>query len=250
MRNFVAAVFLLAIFPCVSMAQEARNPKIFWNKQTDEKVIAITIDDCNNPKRVEAMLEIAERHGIKLTFFPIGANVLSQQDLWRRIYELGHGIELHTQNHRNMNTSEEVQLREASQNIASLRKVLGEEKSFSYLRPPFGDGIGKKNQPRIFGALKKASELNGKPIDIAMWTTDLTFLKGKLTTPAQIKDIFLGNLKPGNIFLFHARKEDLVYFEEIVIGTKEAGFEMVTLSDLMQRSSHRDKIAKIQGGDK
>jgi peptidoglycan/xylan/chitin deacetylase (PgdA/CDA1 family) len=240
---------LVGFFMCVaflSIAMEAiasDNPKILFNgDRKGQRSVAITIDDCAVKKNVEKMLDIAEKHGIKLTFFPTGMNVLAQPDLWRKIRSLGHQIELHTQNHKSLVASVETQAREIISNIASIRKVLKEELKFSFLRPPFGAGVEGENKKRMQEAIKKASEYNGKSMNIAMWDVDLMFRAGKLTSADQIRDLFKNNLLPGSVFLFHARGEDVIHFEEMVIHAKEKGYSMVTMDDLFSSQFRPEEI--------
>lgn len=155
---------------------------------------------------------------------------------------MGHKIELHTQSHKSLVASVEAQAREIISNISSIRKVLREEIKFSFLRPPFGAGVEGENRKRMQEAVKKASEYNGKSMDIAMWNVDLMFRAGKLTGASQIRDLFKNNLLPGSVFLFHARGEDIVHFEEMIIHAKEKGYSMVSMEDLFLKQFKPEEI--------
>ncbi len=68
-------------------------------KNYGQKVIAITIDDCYNISLLKEAVEIADKENAKITFFPTGKAMLMAPGLWKKIYENGHEIELHTQTH-------------------------------------------------------------------------------------------------------------------------------------------------------
>lgn len=230
-KGLLLAIFLVCC-QSVSFAENSDFPAVFWNKITSEKAIAITVDDCNNPGLVGKMADIANEYGVRLTFFPTGKNVLSWPDLWKKIYRQGHQIELHTFSHKKMNCGKKEQTEEIVRNIAAIRSVLGSGVKFSFLRLPYGVGLEEGNRSELYFALREAAKVNGGPIEISMWETDLLFIKGKLGSSRQVLDEFKSNLHPGNVFLFHGRKEEVVHFEEMVALALERGFSIMAMGEL------------------
>ena len=52
---------------------------VFWSADTNEKIIAITVDDCFQAEHLQQIVDKAIECGGKLTIFPIGDNVLRER---------------------------------------------------------------------------------------------------------------------------------------------------------------------------
>lgn len=61
--------------------------------------IALTIDDGPHPEVTPQVLDLLDRHGVKASFFCVGAQAARYPDLCKAIVERGHAIENHTQHH-------------------------------------------------------------------------------------------------------------------------------------------------------
>ena len=61
--------------------------------------IAITIDDGPDPEVTPAVLDMLDRHGVRATFFCIGARAQRHPELCREIVRRGHAVENHSQHH-------------------------------------------------------------------------------------------------------------------------------------------------------
>lgn len=64
-----------------------------------QQQIALTIDDGPDPEVTPQVLDILERHGVRATFFCIGARAARHPELCREIVRRGHAVENHTQHH-------------------------------------------------------------------------------------------------------------------------------------------------------
>ncbi|KAJ5069916.1 chitin deacetylase 1-related [Anaeramoeba ignava] len=73
-----------------------KYPQVLWFKETQEKVIALTIDDA--PSEITPkILEILEENQIKITFFCIGDHIEKNQHIFDQIKQKGHEIGNHLQ---------------------------------------------------------------------------------------------------------------------------------------------------------
>ena len=72
---------------------------VCYGLKTDQKVVAITIDDCNQPENLKQILKIINSYGGKATIFPIGQNVEKCGEILKAAWESGFEIENHTWDH-------------------------------------------------------------------------------------------------------------------------------------------------------
>ena len=72
---------------------------VYFRAQTEEKIVALTFDDGPPPVYTPRVLEILETFGVKATFFLIGSQVRSHQEIVQQIKAQGHEIENHSDNH-------------------------------------------------------------------------------------------------------------------------------------------------------
>lgn len=185
-------------------------PSYIWNIKTNEKVIYLTFDDGPHPIATPFVLDALKKYNAKATFFCIGKNVKSFQEIYKKIIEAGHSVGNHTYNHLNgWKTSKKIYLDDVA-------KAAGQINSFLF-RPPYGR-ITKKQAKQI----KKV--INNPKAKIIMWS----ILSGDFDT-SNTKEKCLDNVarhaKPGSIIVFHdsekafplmshTLEESLKYFSE------------------------------------
>ena len=75
------------------------KPNIFYDAQTEEKVIALTFDDWASDYTVSKILDILKEEKVPSTFFLIGKGVEKNPNLARAIYEQGHEVASHSYGH-------------------------------------------------------------------------------------------------------------------------------------------------------
>lgn len=101
------------------------------------KLAAITFDDGPGDYTLELLDELAARD-IKATFFITGSRVSAYPGVLDAIYEGGHQLANHTQNHKNLNT---LSAQSAAAEIEATRALLaavGGEQTY-YVRAPYGN---------------------------------------------------------------------------------------------------------------
>jgi len=81
---------------------ERRAPlfgRIWWRGSVARAAVALTFDDGPTEPNTTQILDVLKRHGVKATFFVLGANAERHPDVVRRIVAEGHEIGNHTYDH-------------------------------------------------------------------------------------------------------------------------------------------------------
>src|SRR5437870_2430075 len=128
-----------------------------------EKEIVVTFDDGPRPPSTTRVLDVLAAYRVKATFFLIGNAATEFPTLVHRIYEEGHSIGTHTQNHPLPFTelSETCAEIEIENGIASVAKVLGD---YNRVAPFFRfPGLGRSS--RLENYLKSRS--------LSVWSADI-----------------------------------------------------------------------------
>ena len=190
---------------------------VFSKANTDEKIIAITVDDCNQANNLEQIVNKALEVGGKLTIFPIGENVLKekQSQILKYAWENGFELENHTFTHNGLfyATNEELAEEVYKQQLA-LSSILGVEYQCHFLRPRGGDARGDQRMQMY----AKQMGYYG----IAHWSVSGSASKSKIAQ----------GLGPGAIFLFHTTDKDLEKLLQFIPWAVEQGYQLVTLNEM------------------
>ena len=190
-----------------------------------QKRIAITVDDCYKTAAewVQADVELCKQYGIHMTFFPLvytGCLSPAYRDLWQSVLDAGCEIGTHGYKHIYMNAFDYWTLvRRLGNWQEELDKTLGYHYETRWLRPPYGsiDAKGRLSKNQVISALKRYGYDH-----MIHWEVSETKNMEKA-----LKDI-----QPGSILLFHSKKKDTHFLEQLIPILQEQGYEMVTISEL------------------
>ena len=192
---------------------------VFSEADTEEKIIAITVDDCFQAENLQQIVDAAINVGGKLTIFPIGKNVLKKKQSQVLKYAWEHGFELenHTFTHNGLyKCSDEEVAQEIYMQQLALSHILGVEYQCHFLRPKGGDA--RRDQ-----RMQKYAEQIGY-YGIAHWSC-----AGSTSTMKEIAKA----LHPGAIYLFHTTtKNDLEKLVQFIPYAAEKGYQLVTLNEM------------------
>ena len=193
---------------------------IFEKANTEEKKIAITVDECSGATITANFAKVAQRFNAKLTLFPTGENIMKTgmaNVLKECVYTLGFEIE----NRCYSDTARLYQLNDTmmameiwKQNIA-LSYVLGVKYEPHFLRTYGNNGT---EDARTHAYLIQEGYLG-----FAGWT-----VSGTDTALDQIAN----TLAPGNIYYFKSNNDDLQRMYLLMEAAQAQGYEMVTLNEL------------------
>ena len=221
-----------------AMALAAPQPGSFYaSGSTAEKKVSLTFDDGPGPNTVQ-FLDMLDRYNVKATFFVLGDQVKTRPSVAKMIAERGHELASHTMQHTNYKarlkkikaenpeTAEQKVKAELIKDMKASREVIEKVtgQKISLLRMPHGI-----DAPWIHAAAKEAGFV------LVNWAygTDWNSTTAEAQIPGYIKA-----LKPGAVLLLHdgwpKSAKSLEITEALLKKAKEAGYECVTLSELLR----------------
>ncbi len=177
--------------PALSAAAPAahRISDPLFSLASDDKLVALTIDDGPDPTHTPIVLSILKQYGIRATFFLVGENAADQPGLVREIAQQGHHLANHTWSHPDLRNLPAAQVRDELERTSEvLEKASG--KQLTWFRAPGGDWSKV--------ALQTCSELGMRPMG---WSVDPRDWARPGT--AKITNRVLGGVRPGSIVLNH-----------------------------------------------
>ena len=191
----------------------------------ESKKVAITVDDCYKTATewIAADVELCKQYGIHMTFFPIvktGCLEEKYRDLWQSVLDAGCEIGCHGYQHLRLGSFDYWTLvKRLGRWQEELDKTLGYHHQTRWLRRPYGsiDGGKKLNDKQVTSALKRYGFDH-----YVHWEVSETKNMEKA----------LEDIQPGSILLFHSKKKDTRFLEQLIPVLQEQGYEMVTLSEL------------------
>ena len=200
-------------------AAKGNNLPVFSRADTQEKIIAITVDDCFQAGNLRTIVQTAIDNGAKLTIFPIGEVALreKQTEILKWAWDNGMELENHTFTHNGLyNASDELLAKEIYYQNLALSKILGVEYHAHFLRPKGGDA---RNDERMHAYARQMGYYG-----IAHWT-----ISGSGSTPSKLAS----TLAPGNIYLFHTTdKNDFEKLCGFIPYAVSQGYTLVTLNEM------------------
>lgn len=156
---------------------------LLWKVKEEENVIYLTFDDGPEPSVTPFVLDQLKRFDAKATFFCLGKNVESNQELFREVLEEGHSVGNHTYCHPNGWKSRSKDYIEDVNHCTAVFKS-------SLFRPPYG-----KLKWRQYRALRKKFQ-------IVMWDVITHDYKADLDQKKALETI-ISLTRPGSIVVFH-----------------------------------------------
>ena len=186
------------------------------------RALALTFDDGPSREATPAIAALLEENGARGTFFVVGDRIAGSEAVLRRLAAAGHELANHTYNHAHTTYLSRDELRQEIVSTSAAIEELGA--SVSFVRPPFG-----KDRRRF---VSLADELG---LRVALWSIDSGDSTGY--PPEKIVTTVEEGAQPGSIVLFHDHgkrtTETIQACRHLVPALRDAGFELVTLSDLV-----------------
>ncbi len=178
--------------------------------------IAITVDDGWDLDMLRKIHELSVELDFPITWFMVGSQFRHEdRELWEEIFAHGSELGNHTWKHSKLlsfsTANAKTQVRLCQERVD---EVLGYHYPLRLLRPPYGQ--------------YKNSEKNFLNIFYAHGVEKVILWDVSQTNPQQaFKDT-----QNGSILLYHTRKADYECLKTLVPMLKEAGYELVTVSEL------------------
>lgn len=190
---------------------------VFTKANTEEKIVAITVDDCFQAENLKQIVDKAIEVGGKLTIFPIGQNVIkqAQSEILKYAWENGFELENHTYTHNGLFAcSNEELAKEVYKQQLALSHILGVNYHCHFLRPRGGDARGDQRMQMY------AKQLGY--YGIAHWSASGSANNTKIAKA----------LEPDVIYLFHTTDKDLEKLLKFIPWVVEQGYQLVTLNEM------------------
>ena len=197
----------------------------------DKPMIALTFDD-GPSAHTDRLLDIFARYGGKGTFFVLGNLVDSRKSTVKRIVKEGHEIGNHSWNHRQMTNLGTQEIKDQiMMTRAKIYDVAGVDTLI--VRPPYG---------ACNDTVKAVGESVG--VSFVNWSVDTLDWKSK-NASAVYKEI-MNCVHDGAIILCHdLHKTTVDAMETVVPALIEKGYQLVTVSELMEYSDKSLEAGKI-----
>ena len=213
------------------------NPKAgkkdlpIYNVKTDEKKVALTFDAAWGAEDTIQILDILDKYNVKVTFFMTGGWVDSFPDMVKEIYNRGHDLGNHSQNHKEMSQlSPDKQMEEIKAVGDTVKELTGYD---VYLfRPPYGDYNST--------VVNTCYSMNYYPIQ---WNVDSLDWKDYgvdsiIKTVTQHKALCNGSI----ILMHNGAKYTAQALEAVITGLQDQGYELVPVSQLIIKENfHMDQ---------
>jgi Predicted xylanase/chitin deacetylase len=185
----------------------------------DKPMVALTYDDGPGPRTGE-VLEVLEANAAYATFFMLGQNIYeSNSHLLQKMVEIGCEVANHSWSHPDLSrVSEETVRVQIEDTNASILAATGGVASTT-MRPPYG---------AVNATVKEAANM-----PIIFWNIDT--LDWQHRDAQTTVDSVMNSVKDGDIILMHDIHDATIEASKMLIPKlKEAGFQLVTVSDLAQ----------------
>ena len=156
---------------------------------TDEKKVALSFDAAWGNEDTARILEILKKNDVHVTFFMTGGWVDSYPEDVKALYEAGHDLGNHSENHKNMSQLSVEECKKEVQLVHDKVKEITGYDMFLF-RPPYGDYDNE--------VITTVREMGYYPIQ---W--DVDSLDWKDYDAKTIFKRVTENLQPGSIVLFH-----------------------------------------------
>ena len=199
------------------------------NLDTSKKYVSISFDAAWDEDTIK-ILDILDKYNIKTTFFMTGGWVDSYPDKVLEIYNRGHDLGNHSQNHKEMSKLSVNEQKDEIMSVANKIKEITGYTSFLF-RPPYGD-YNSTLIDTVYGCNFYPIEWDVDSLDWKDYGTD-NIIKTVTTHKA---------LKNGSIILMHnGAKYTAEALESVITGLQSQGYEIVPISQLINTENfHMD----------
>ncbi|MDM5248301.1 MULTISPECIES: polysaccharide deacetylase family protein [unclassified Lysinibacillus] len=205
--------------------------QIVWEVKTDEKIIALTFDDGPHRKYTSQILDVLDKYNAKATFFIVGQNVDKNAEVISRMYNDGHELANHTFSHP------------LRTNVPNLLKEIEQTNKIIYNITGFTPTLFRPVEGQYSDAMIEA--IAKEKYKVVMWSWHLDTLDWKSPGTDRIVNTVLKGVKEGNIVLFHDgggnRQQTVKALEKILPELEKQGYRFVTVSELLDVQSKKDK---------
>jgi peptidoglycan/xylan/chitin deacetylase (PgdA/CDA1 family)/peptidoglycan hydrolase-like protein with peptidoglycan-binding domain len=223
----ISLAFMLTLgFSVPALA--ADPAQIITKKNSADKLVALTFDDCWNAEHLSQIIKILSDNEINGTFFAIGAAAEASPDLIKKAYLDGNEIGNHSYTHPDFTTITYAQMIDEINKCDTVIKNITGQSTKPYFRAP-----GFSYNSTTLQALGDAGYSK-----LILANIDTGDIWGYST--ATITQKVLNNVSPGSIILMHTNSSAVntpAALPGIIKSLKAQGYHFVTISKLMAAPS-------------
>jgi peptidoglycan/xylan/chitin deacetylase (PgdA/CDA1 family) len=189
--------------------------------------LLLSFDDGPHFPSAISILDTLKREGVTATFFVVGRRVKEHPELVRRMISDGHQVGNHTQDHLRLDTLTKKQIDNEILNCATnFGRATG--RRMTLLRPPgmrWNDLV--LNETKALGYTIVGWNVGAKDFIPDQQITDMTSEESKSmrTTPRQVCDRVLAQVKDGAIILLHDNPVTASALPEMIEKLRAQGYE-------------------------
>lgn len=198
-----------------------------YSVETDEKKVALSFDAAWGNEDTQQILDILKEHDVHVTFFMTGEWVAKYPEDVKHIYEAGHDLGNHSENHKNMSQLTDADCQTELIKVHNkVKELTGVE--MHLFRPPYGDYDNE--------VITNAKACGYYTIQ---WDVDSLDWKDYgvdsiIKTVTEHK-----HLQNGSIILMHnGAKYTAQALPQIITKLKEQGYQFVRISDLIYKDNY------------
>ena len=198
-----------------------------YSVETDEKKVALSFDAAWGNEDTQQILDILKEHDVHVTFFMTGEWVAKYPEDVKHIYEAGHDLGNHSENHKNMSQLADADCQTELIKVHNkVKELTGVE--MHLFRPPYGDYDNE--------VITNAKACGYYTIQ---WDVDSLDWKDYgvdsiIKTVTEHK-----HLQNGSIILMHnGAKYTAQALPQIITKLKEQGYQFVRISDLIYKDNY------------
>lgn len=193
---------------------------VYSRVETDQKMIAVTMDDCSHLSNMRKLVDFCRTLNVRLTLFPIGKGIMldGMYEVYDTLIEdLGFQVENHTFSDAKLySLSDSEMCSEIWSTDIALDYILGKDYQMHFLRMRGGSGT---KDTRLHHYLKQIG-YDG----IVTWTVSGT---------AASQETLQKSLAPGNIYQFNSTTADCTKMAEFMQYAISEGYALVTVNELL-----------------
>lgn len=218
----------------IPMSKSGKKNLPIYSVGTNDKKVALSFDAAWGDEDTIQILDILDKHNVKVTFFMTGGWVSSYPDKVKEIAARGHDLGNHSENHKKMSQLEQSAQTEELMDVHNkVKELTGVD--MCLFRPPYGDYDNS--------VVTNAYSNGYYPIQ---WSVDSLDWKN-YGVDNIIKTVTKHKaLDNGAIILMHnGAKYTADALDSVITSLKEQGYELVPISQLIYKDNfHMDGTGK------
>jgi peptidoglycan/xylan/chitin deacetylase (PgdA/CDA1 family) len=193
---------------------------VLFAVDTDERLVALTIDDSPHPSLTPRILDVLAKHDARATFFVIGSRIAGNEEILRRLAAEGHELGNHMMEDA---PSFRLPATEFARQLAQTHALLAEFGPIRWFRPGHGwfnrTMLVQLREQGYRCALASAYSVEGRfaPVWYVAWH-------------------IMQNARPGTVIVLHdgqlERERTVAVLETVLPALQRRGLRVGTLSEL------------------